>query len=123
MKKILISLLMIVLIGGRVLAQTETVTPARQSPLYALMTFPMDIDPSLYKNPFDSSDIELVGVFQSPSGRQVVIPGFWMQPYTDQCQQPCSVEDLQPSGSPTWQVRYSPDEIGHWTYNLQVSDN
>ncbi len=114
-------LALLLAVGGVVLAQTQP--PTRESPLYAPMTFSIDIDASLYQNPFDSSDIELVGVFQSPSGRQVIVPGFWMQPYADQCQQPCSVEDLQPSGDPTWQVRYAPDELGHWSYNLQVRDD
>ena len=113
----IVTFLLLIILGRVVLAQ------AHGNPLYAPMTFPIDIDPTLYKNPFDSKDIELVGVFESPSGKQVVIPGFWMQPYSDQCVQPCKVDDLQPSGSATWQVRFAPDEVGHWSYNLQVRDD
>lgn len=114
----LLPLLMLLVIGRLVLAQT-----ACPNLLYTPMTFPIEIDASLYDNPFDASDIELVGVFESPTGRQVVVPGFWMQPYTDTCQQPCRVENLQPEGDPTWQVRFAPDEVGHWAYNLQVRDD
>jgi hypothetical protein len=87
------------------------------------MTFPVSIDPAVYVNPFDVNDVELLGVFQSPSGSQLVIPGFWMQLYTDACQIPCEVENLVPTGDPVWQVRFSPTEIGEWTYSLQVRDN
>ena len=86
------------------------------------MTFPVAVDATLYTNPFDSDDIEVLGIFQSPSGKQLVISGFWMQPYQDQCQTPCKVEDLQPVGDPIWQVRFTPQEVGDWSYNLQVRD-
>ncbi len=52
-----------------------------------------------------------------------MIPGFWMQPYADTCAEPCRVENLQPSGDPAWQVRFAPDEVGDWTYILQVRDD
>ncbi len=116
----------VLLVGGAALAQTPVLTPtqpAAEQPLYEPMTFSVDIDPSLYANPFDSADIELVGIFKSPSGRQVVIPGFWMQPYADTCVEPCRVENLQSSGDPVWQVRFAPDEVGDWSYTLQVSDD
>ncbi|MFN8451150.1 MAG: DUF5060 domain-containing protein [Anaerolineae bacterium] len=115
----ILTLLVLIVVGRLVLAQTT----ARETPLYAPMTFPIDIESSLYTNPFDADDIELVGVFESPSGRQLIIPGFWMQPYSDECQEPCRVESLQTDGDPTWQVRFAPDETGHWAYNLQVRDD
>ena len=46
-----------------------------------------------------------------------------MQPYKDDCVESCRVDDLKASGDPTWQVRFAPDEVGHWTYNLQVRDD
>jgi hypothetical protein len=90
--------------------------------LYVPMTFPLVVDPTLYTNPFDTNDIEALGIFQSPTGRQFVISGFWMQPYEDVCEQPCTVEDLQPIGDPTWQIRFTPQEVGEWSYTLQVRD-
>ena len=90
-------------------------------PIY--FTLSVDPDPVLYRNPFDTSDIELIGIFQSPSGQQFIIPGFWMQPYVNACQQDCNGFDLQPDGEPQWQVRFTPQEVGEWTYTLQVRDN
>jgi hypothetical protein len=46
-----------------------------------------------------------------------------MQPYRDACEMPCAVEDLQPDGDPIWQVRFTPQEVGDWSYSLQVRDN
>ncbi len=127
---LILAITAIPLIGGTVLAQAPVQTPDQTATpngqvhaLYDAITFSVDIDPNLYTNPFDSADIELVGVFHGPSGRQVVIPGFWMQPYTDTCVEPCRVENLQASGDPIWQVRFSPDEVGDWSYSLQISDD
>lgn len=90
---------------------------------YERLTLYADVDPDLYTNPFDPADIEVVAIFDAPSGRQVVIPGFWMQPYTDQCSGSCNQESLQMDGSPEWQVRFAPDEPGPWSYTVQVRDN
>lgn len=89
--------------------------------LFTPLIFPVLVNPELYSNPFDPVDIELIGIFQSPSGRQLVIPGFWMQPYD--CEQPCSDFDLLDSGDPIWQIRFTPQEAGQWFYTLQVRDN
>lgn len=101
----------------------EDETTIEQHELYIPISFTVSITPSLYSNPFDSNDIELLGIFNSPSGEQVVIPGFWMQPYEDRCQRPCELEDLQPKGQPIWQIRFTPQEVGMWSYTLQVRDN
>ncbi|MFN8564186.1 MAG: hypothetical protein U0703_21790 [Anaerolineae bacterium] len=114
----ILTLLVLIVVGRLVLAQTT----ARETPLYAPMTFPIDIESSLYTNPFDADDIELVGVFESPSGRQLIIPGFWMQPYSDECQEPCRVRSLQTDGDPTWQCALLLMRR-IWAYNLQVRDD
>jgi hypothetical protein len=87
---------------------------ATEIELYKAVTLSMTVDPSLYVNPFDSRDIELIGIFQSPSGEQRVVAGFWMQPYDDA---------MQPNGEPGWYVRFTPSEPGNWTYVLQVRNN
>jgi Domain of unknown function (DUF5060) len=125
------SILLLILIGTfaqSALGQDATpqVTPTLSYPtqgeLYSLMTFPAVIDPAAYKNPFDIADIQLLGIFQPPSGQQVVVQGFWIQPYEDRCEQPCTVENLQATGDPIWQVRFAPQEVGDWKYTLQVQD-
>lgn len=98
------------------------IAAAQDATLYVPMNFPIEIDPATYTNPFDSSDIELLGIFESPSGRELVIPGFWMQPYSGGCAT-CDTANLEPDGEPTWQVRFTPQEIGTWSYRLEVRDN
>lgn len=82
--------------------------------LYEPLTFTVDVASELYTNPFDSNDIEVLGIFESPSGQRIVVSGFWIQPYDDV---------FEPDGTPIWQVRFTPQEVGNWRYSLQVYDN
>lgn len=106
-------------------AAAQDATPEIEYPtsgeVYSLMTFPVEVDPATYTNPFNSADIEVLGVFVAPSGKQQVIPGFWMQPYENTCAE-CEREDWQPIGDPGWRIRFTPQEIGTWTYRLQAQD-
>jgi hypothetical protein len=49
-----------------------------------------------YQNPF--ADVVFDGMFTSPSGKTFTIPGFY-------------------DGGQTWRLRFSPSEVGHWTYH------
>lgn len=91
--------------------------------LYQPVSFEVNIDPISYINPFDPNDISLLGHFRSPSGRDVSVIGFWMQPFEERCQQPCFVDDLQAVGDPTWLIRFTPDETGPWKYTIQLVDD
>jgi hypothetical protein len=53
-----------------------------------------------YENPVQ--DIELWVEFKSPGGRRLEILGFW-------------------DGGRVWKVRFSPDEIGEWSYKTKCS--
>jgi hypothetical protein len=52
-----------------------------------------------YANPF--GDVVFDGNFISPSGRTITIPGFY-------------------DGAQTWRLRFSPDEVGTWTFRTIV---
>jgi hypothetical protein len=126
-RKPLLIFLFAILIVGQAAGQESTpestpvVTGASQGDLYTPMTFTVQVDPATYANPFDANDIEVLAVFRSPSNKQVVIPGFWMQPYTNPC--PPAGESAQPDGDPVWQVRFTPQEVGQWHYTIQARDN
>ncbi|MCB9451847.1 MAG: DUF5060 domain-containing protein [Anaerolineaceae bacterium] len=96
--------------------------PEITSERYVPLTFQVQVDPTTYSNPFDPDDIELLGIFEAPDGQQVVIPGFWMQPYENRCPD-CETEDLQPAGEPVWLVRFTPFQVGEWSYIIQVQDD
>lgn len=72
-------------------------------------------------NPYDPAQISVTGTFTAPSGRNLTIPGFWYQPYgvTNGISDPYL--NLNPTGEPGWRLRFSPDEVGTWTYKVQVS--
>jgi hypothetical protein len=96
--------------------------PDITSELYTPLNFLVAVDPAIYTNPFDPDDVEVLGIFESPAGEQVVIPGFWMQPFENRCPD-CDEEDLQPTGEPGWTVRFTPFETGDWSYMIQAQDN
>jgi hypothetical protein len=53
-----------------------------------------------YENPVQDAQMEVD--FSSPSGKQITVLGFW-------------------DGDTNWKVRFSPDEIGKWTYRTRAS--
>jgi hypothetical protein len=116
-------LILIFAASGNTRLTSGQVSSSTEIGLYTPLKFILAVDSTLYTNPFDSNDIEMLGVFRSPSGAEKVIPGFWMQPYVNHCIAPCQTEALQPDGEPVWQVRFTPQEIGPWTYTLQLRDN
>lgn len=54
-----------------------------------------------YPNPLIAAELNVL--FTSPSGKQVVVPGFW-------------------DGGRTWRVRFAPTEYGVWKYVSTCSD-
>ena len=70
-----------------------------------------------FVNPFDYEQVHLRGHFISPSGEHIYVDGFYYQDYLLNDPDP-----VIPNGDPIWKVRFSPDEIGTWTYELICSD-
>ncbi len=58
-----------------------------------------------FVNPFDPDDIDIMVTFTSPSGRKWNIPGFYQYTF-----------------GTMWKVRFSPDELGVWKYQVKVRD-
>ena len=58
-----------------------------------------------FLNPFDPGDIDIMATFTSPSGKKWSIPGFYH--YT---------------AGTMWKVRFAPDELGKWKYQIHVRD-
>src|SRR6185312_5189815 len=54
-----------------------------------------------YENPLQQCTLKVIIV--SPSGATNVIDGFW-------------------DGGKTWRVRFSPDQLGYWTFHTECSD-
>ncbi len=56
-----------------------------------------------YTNPYDLRQVSLDGLFTGPDGMQMKVPGFW-------------------DGEATWRVRFTPSQVGEWSYSLTVKD-
>ncbi len=56
-----------------------------------------------YDNPYDARQVRLDGVFSGPDGTQMNVPGFW-------------------DGQNAWKMRFTPSQVGTWTYTLIVRD-
>ncbi|GAF87765.1 unnamed protein product, partial [marine sediment metagenome] len=73
-----------------------------------------------YDNPFDPDEVATWGHFTSPSGKTVRVPGFFYQEYGRQMSR--KSESLTPAGAPKWKIRFSPREVGEYTYEIEISD-
>ena len=68
-------------------------------------------------NPFDPNTITLDATVVLPSGRRMLVPGFWFQDYQRSLQDPATggkgaVEVLHAEGSSEWRVRFASGEVG-----------
>jgi hypothetical protein len=65
----------------------------------------MEVDLSAeYDNPYDQREIVLDAVFAGPDGTELDVPGFW-------------------DGRERWKIRFTPSQVGEWTYAVTVSDH
>ncbi|GAB4574002.1 MAG: hypothetical protein Kow0077_18350 [Anaerolineae bacterium] len=110
--------------SGTVWAQGEmTPKPAEgEHRVYNMIEWVVPVDVQV-ENPFDPEQIEVNGIFTAPDGTEVNVPGFWMQPYRQTCRVNCTVEQLEPDGSPEWHIRFAPTIPGSWRYAFQVREN
>ncbi|WP_231390065.1 DUF5060 domain-containing protein [Sphingobacterium pedocola] len=77
------------------MARQETV------PMWKRIDIPLTSD-KVYGNPF--LDVMVDAIFTHESGQQIAIPGFW-------------------NGGNQWIVRFSPNQLGKWTYSIRSNDS
>lgn len=73
-----------------------------------------------YDNPFDPDDVRLDGVFITPSGRRLVVPGFFTVPHCREVVDEAEV--MIPQSDAGWRVRFAPREPGGYRYQLRLRD-
>jgi len=102
-------------------AGTVTPVPAGEAParVYDRLEWPVRI-PFTPDNPYDLNEADVFGVFTAPDGRELVMPGFWLQPMAQTCEEDCAIEVLEPAGEAGWRIRFAPDSPGLWRYSFQV---
>ncbi len=71
-------------------------------PNYESIELTLGVDAE-YANPYDAREIIVDGIFTSPDGIQMTVLGFW-------------------DGESAWKMRFTPSQIGAWTYSISVTD-
>jgi hypothetical protein len=71
----------------------------------------------IFANPYDPDEAEVNVEFTSPSGKKLIVPAFFHQPYEFQLvpRQGRPTEWLYPSGPAGWRARFAPDETGRYS--------
>jgi hypothetical protein len=90
-------------------------------PLYGLFEADLPVVTPA-KNVYDPKQLEVNVQFTAPDSTRIVVPAFWMQPYQQTCAQECAVELLKPQGAGGWKVRFTPTQVGNWSYIVQERD-
>lgn len=85
---------------------------------YQKLEFAVDIEAS-YTNPYDYQQIALSAELISPSGKQVLVDGFYKEGYQLTNPQSGAIGRVDQDG---FFVRFSPDEPGVWQLRTQVKD-
>ena len=75
---------------------------------YETLEIRADFD-ATYQNFFDRAEVDLFASFFSPSGKRVDVHGFVYD-----------IADAEPK--PTWKIRFTPNEVGLWRYDVTVKD-
>ncbi len=71
-------------------------------PRYESIELTLQVDAE-YSNPYDAREVTLQGLFTSPVGSEMNIPGFW-------------------DGEGAWKIRFTPSQEGLWTYSISATD-
>ncbi len=95
------------------------VHPARaEVPRYGLFEARIDLA-ATYDNPFDPDQIAVDAHFVAPSGRELVVPCFYMVDFERTVVG--DVERLR-AGEGAWRVRFTPEELGRYEFWIEARD-
>ena len=83
-----------------------------------------------FANPFDPDVVRLDGIFTHEGGTELVVPGFFYEPYArsmkrvkvNESKGPIErdYETLEVAGAPDWRIRFAPDRTGQWKVRFRV---
>lgn len=130
MLKYLFSFISVLLIATTLLSQPNfskiEIFPREEIELFGKVELRFQM--KSYSNNYDSDIIKVDAVFTSPSGRNYKIPGFYYVDYVKlpdyDCglDLPCELLGVGKWQPYNWVVRFTPNEIGKWTYRIIAKD-
>ncbi|MCX7806822.1 MAG: DUF5060 domain-containing protein, partial [Planctomycetota bacterium] len=74
--------------------------------------------PGQIDNPFDPNIADVSAAFIAPSGKQIGVFGYYDQDY--ERRRADLKDDLIPVGRPFWRIRFTPREVGEYSYSVRV---
>jgi len=106
--------------GASAAIALRAATPEQRSvSRYGKLELTLDLEAS-YTNPFDPAQIDVYAVFTSPAQQRVRGYGFLFQPFRRRMQR--GTEEFDAVGPPVWKVRFAPDTVGTWHYQVFARD-
>lgn len=93
--------------------------PKEKIEKYGLFEIILDIQ-GTYNNPFDPEEIDILGHFTDPDGKEITVPGFFYQEYKRELK--VDYEDLTPISDPEFRIRFSPIKTGIYKFYISVKD-
>ena len=73
-----------------------------------------------YTNPYDFDDFHLYGEFVTPSGKRQLVDGFYRENFRIHISN--KGDQLFPHGKPEWKIRFTPKEIGTYSFHVAGVD-
>lgn len=97
-----------------------SVTPLN-SPVgrYQKIEFKIDLQ-GTFLSPFDPREIDVMGIFTSPSGKRINGPAFYFQDYERKFSR--GREILKQKGKAQWRLRFCPGEVGGYSLKIKARD-
>ena len=92
---------------------------ADQVSRYGNLELTVELD-ATYENPFDPAEVRLDAIFTSPSGREQIVPGFFLVEHRREVH--TGSEVLLPEGHGAWKIRFAPRETGRYSWRLSLRD-
>ncbi|MBP1684705.1 MAG: putative glycosyl hydrolase [Deltaproteobacteria bacterium] len=105
--------------AGAAIALRAATPDQRSVPRYGKLELTLDLEAN-YTNPFDPAQIDVYAVFVSPEQQPVRVYGFLFQPFRRRIQG--GAEQFDPAGPAVWKIRFAPDTVGTWHYQVFAQD-
>jgi len=108
-----------ILLGVAWIAAPNTTTAQNTLQLYDLFEVSFDVNAE-YENPFNPAEIDIQARFVAPDGDIFEIAAFYMQDYISNCNDDaCRTSTIDAVGAPEWRVRFTPNQVGDWSYRIE----
>ncbi|MBI3331277.1 MAG: DUF5060 domain-containing protein [Candidatus Omnitrophica bacterium] len=69
-------------------------------------------------DPYDPDEVTLEATFRPAGGEPVIVQGFFYQPFV--LSGANGRELLQAEGEPVWKIRFTPQRLGRWSYEVRL---